>query len=137
MLEDVIVTQLKYHEGLRLTPYRCTSGRWTLGYGRNIQDNGITEVEALYLLNNDIAAATKDLEKIFFKFWKLPEIVQRVLIDMRFNLGVTGFRSFKKMIKACKEEDFYQAALEMQDSDWFGQVGQRGETLLNMMLKAS
>ena len=44
------------HEGLRLYPYNCSEGKLTLGIGRNLDDRGITEEEALYLLNNDIEA---------------------------------------------------------------------------------
>ena len=35
--------QLKQDEGWRLKPYRCTAGKLTIGYGRNIEDKGITK----------------------------------------------------------------------------------------------
>jgi lysozyme len=54
---------------------------------------------------------------------------------MRFNLGGTGFRKFKKMIAAINNNDFMTAALEMKNSKWFDQVGKRAKTLINMMLK--
>ena len=136
MNRSVIIDQLIAHEGFRSNSYSCSAGRTTVGYGRNLTDVGITKEEALILLDNDIATATEDLEKLLKDSWKLPEIVQRVLVDMRVNLGPKRFRGFKKMIKAVEKKDFYQAAMEMQDSKWFGQVGKRGETLSNMMLKA-
>ena len=46
---------------MRLYPYNCSEGKLTLGIGRNLDDRGITEEEALYLLNNDIEAVQKDL----------------------------------------------------------------------------
>ena len=137
MNRSVIIDQLIAHEGFRSNSYACSAGRTTVGYGRNLTDVGITKEEAIILLDNDIATATDDMEKLFANFWKLPEIVQRVLVDMRVNLGPKRFRSFKRMIKAIEDKDFYQAALEMQDSKWFGQVGQRGITLSNMMLKSA
>ncbi|MEA3332723.1 MAG: sulfate adenylyltransferase subunit CysN [Pseudomonadota bacterium] len=139
-LKKIAAEQLIEHEGLKLKPYRCPAGKLTIGVGRNLEERGITEEEALYLLNNDISDAIEDLQKIFVdnvEFEVLPETVQRVLVDMRFNLGAAGFRSFKKMIKAIKEKDFERAALEMQDSKWFKQVGNRGKTLLAMMKKES
>ncbi|MEA3348486.1 MAG: sulfate adenylyltransferase subunit CysN [Pseudomonadota bacterium] len=133
-LKKIVTRQLIEHEGLKLKPYHCPAGKLTIGVGRNLEERGISEEEALYLLNNDIAESIKDLQKIFAdEFETLPENVQRVLIDMRFNLGASGFKGFKKMIKAVKEEDFTQAALEMQDSKWFRQVGSRGKTLVKMM----
>ncbi len=130
----IVAEQLIEHEGLKLKPYRCPAGKLTIGVGRNLEERGISEDEALFLLNSDISECLEDLQKLFSnKFASLPESVQRVLVDMRFNLGATGFRGFKKMIKAVKEEDFAQAALEMQDSRWFQQVGNRGMKLVKMM----
>jgi GH24 family phage-related lysozyme (muramidase) len=139
-LKKIVAEQLIEHEGLKLKPYRCPAGKLTIGVGRNLEERGISEEEALFLLNNDIAKCIEDLQELFVDdngegFVSLPETVQRVLVDMRFNLGATGFRSFKKMIKAIKEKKFAQAALEMQDSKWFKQVGDRGKTLIAMMEK--
>jgi len=36
MLLDRILEQLVRHEGLRLKAYRCTTGKLTIGYGRNL-----------------------------------------------------------------------------------------------------
>ena len=44
---------LREHEGLRLNPYRCPAGKLTIGYGRNLDDVGISEVEADMMLAND------------------------------------------------------------------------------------
>ncbi len=135
-LKKVVTEQLIEHEGLKLKPYHCPAGKLTIGFGRNLEERGISEDEALYLLNNDISECIKDLQKIFADaegFATLPENVQRVLIDMRFNLGASGFRGFKKMIKAVEDKNFTQAALEMQNSKWFDQVGNRGKKLLEMM----
>ena len=135
-LKKIVTRQLIEHEGLKLKPYRCPAGKLTIGVGRNLEERGISEEEALYLLNNDIAESIKDLQKIFADadgFENLPEAVQRVLVDMRFNLGDSGFKSFKKMIKAIKAGNFSEAALEMRNSKWFKQVGSRGKTLVAMM----
>ena len=139
-LSELVAEQLIQHEGLRLKPYRCPAGKLTIGVGRNLEQRGITEAEARMLLNNDIAAAVSDLRAIFpgtddgSAFDDLPENVQRVIIDMHFNLGKTGFLSFKKMIKAVKAGDYPAAAREMRNSNWFHQVGKRGENLVKMML---
>ena len=134
MTDSVIIPQLIEHEGLRLKPYKCPTGRLTIGVGHNLSDNGITEEEAMCLLRNDIARCVKELQDILDgMFWVLPEIVQRVLVDMIFNLGATRFVKFKKMIAAIKAEDFHLAATEMKASLWYTQVGKRGKTLHGMM----
>ena len=136
MLLDVITAQLIEHEGFRDKPYLCTAGRLTVGHGRNLSDRGISKVEALYLLKNDIFECEDDLKKIFGShFGAFPEIAQRVLIDMRFNLGAKGFRGFKNFIAAMKKSDYQKAKLEMIDSLWYTQVGSRGKNLVKMMDK--
>jgi len=62
---------------------------------------------------------------------------QSVLVDMRFNLGHEGFRKFKNMIKAVKQQDFHSAAREMKDSLWYQQVGKRADRLTKMMEDSS
>ncbi len=131
-----IIDQLIKHEGLRLKPYHCPAGKLTIGVGRNLEDKGISEKEAVLLLENDIEECLEDLKTIFQAFDLLPEPVQRVLVDMRFNLGPNRFRRFKKMLAAVKNQDFTQAAVEMKDSRWYSQVGKRAETLINIMKQA-
>ena len=46
-----LVNQLMRQEGLRLKPYKCTGDKLTIGYGRNLEDRGITESEAMAMLN--------------------------------------------------------------------------------------
>ena len=130
---EKLTDQLTKHEGLRLKPYHCTAGKLTIGIGRNLEDKGITEKEAVMLLENDIQECIQDLKTIFQAFDLLPEPARRVLVDMRFNLGPNRFRHFKKMIRAVNEQNFTQAATEMKDSRWYTQVGQRARTLVKMM----
>jgi len=85
------------HEGLRLKPYKDTVGKLTIGYGRNLDDIGITIEEALMLLESDIMNSQKSANT--FKWFKgLDEVRQSVVIDMIFNLGLTGFKKFRKTI---------------------------------------
>ena len=122
-----IERQLIDHEGLEKKAYRCPAGKLTVGVGRNLEDKGLTEEEALFLLRNDIAECEDDLRSIFTEYDALDESRKRALIDMRFNLGPSRFRQFKKMIAAVKEKDFSRAADEMKDSNWYRQVGKRAE----------
>jgi len=133
-MRDKLVDQLIEHEGLKLKPYYCPAGKLTIGVGRNLEDKGISQKEAAFLLKNDIDECISDLEDLFKeKFDSFPEQVKIVLIDMRFNLGATGFRSFRKMIKAVNESNFDKASKEMKNSNWYSQVGKRAETLVEMM----
>jgi lysozyme len=125
--------QLIHNEGLRLKAYLCTEGKITIGVGRNLEDKGVTEAEALFLLRNDIDECVNDLEKIFENFSGLDSDRRMVLVDMRFNLGPRKFRKFKRMIRAVNQRDFDRAAEEMKNSKWYAQVGVRSKRLCKMM----
>lgn len=128
-LED----QLIDHEGLELKPYRCTAEKLTIGVGRNIEDRGITEDEARYLLKNDIKIVEDELLEKKPVVAGLDSVRQRVLVDMGFNLGIPTLLKFQNMWSAIEEEDFERAADEAMDSRWAKQVGRRAERLCQAM----
>ena len=37
------IDRIKSHEGLSLAPYTDSVGKLTIGYGRNLTDNGVSE----------------------------------------------------------------------------------------------
>jgi lysozyme len=127
--------ELIEHEGLRLKPYRDTMGKLSIGVGRNLDDDGITKDEALYLLDNDIYRIGLLLcNASFIDFSKIKnEVREGVLIDMAFNLGIEGLSKFKDMLEAIKEDDWDKAADAMLDSLWAKQVGQRAICLAERM----
>jgi len=128
-----LAEQLKKHEGLRLKPYTDTVGKLTLGIGRNLEDKGITEQEALFMLNNDVDYFYSKLCQSIGWMKKLDDARQNVLVNMSFNLGIAGLMTFKKMLLACEHGNFKIAATEMLNSKWAEQVGYRANELAEQM----
>ena len=124
-----VVDDIKRDEGLRLKPYICTAGKLTIGYGRNIEDRGVTEEEAEYLLSNDLLLVTKQLRSKIDYFDDLPQNVQEALINMCFNLGITRLMKFKRMFKALEIGNYERAATESLSSRWARQVGARADRI--------
>jgi lysozyme len=121
-------------EGLQLKPYLCPSGKLTIGIGRNIEDNGISKDEALYMLNNDIVNAERDCKNWLGKVYdNLSDTRKSVLINMMFNLGLPRLMGFKKFKSALCQGDFEKASMEMLDSRWAVQVGNRAERLAKLI----
>lgn len=125
--------QLVMHEGLKLKSYLCSAGKLTIGVGRNIEDVGLTESEAMMLLDNDILACVKDLRGMFHSFDQMPENIKMVLADMRFQLGPKGFRGFRRMLRAVKVGDWPEMVRQMKDSAWYGQTPNRANDLIRMV----
>ena len=121
------------HEGLKLFPYECTAGKLTIGVGRNIEDMGITEDEAIYLLRNDVARFAAELAQAKPVVKTLDDVRYYVLLNMAFNLGINRLLKFSKMWQAIEDGRYSDAALEMQDSRWCEQVKGRCSELAELM----
>jgi lysozyme len=124
---------LRRHEGLRLKVYQCPAGKWTIGYGRNLEDTGISFEEAGAMLLNDCMKIDERLLERYSWYRDLNERRQEVIVNMVYNLGHSGFAKFKNMIRALEERNYRNAADEMLDSKWARQVGDRAKELSNTM----
>ena len=122
---DLIKKRLIDFEGLVLKAYTCPTGYISVGVGRNLETNGITEEEAMYLLNNDIAAVIGKLDKHWIAWRKLPITAQYVCIDLVFNMGINSFMSFRMTRAHMEMGDFENAGIELLKSKYAKQVGRR------------
>jgi len=120
------------HEGLRTTAYTDSLGVWTVGVGHNLQAKPLSMQAVQQILHDDIADSIEDC-KGFYWFEGLDEVRQAVVIDMVFNMGIAGFKHFKKTIDHIAMGMYQHAAAEMLDSRWAYQVGKRAEELSKMM----
>jgi lysozyme len=136
---------LMRHEGLRLTPYQCPEGFWTVGYGHNLNAHGelipesITEEQAIQYLEQDMIDAQRECASKIPCWSKLNEVRKTVLIDMAFNMGigtsgVDGLLSFTHMLAYLEVGDYQNAAIEMLSSKWARQVKTRATELARMMI---
>lgn len=128
-----ILDQLKRDEGLRLTPYKDSVGKVTIGYGRNLDDAGISQYEADLLLQHDITNASQDLRGALPWTEGLDEARRGVLLNMAFNMGIHRLLGFKITLAMVQSGDYDKAADEMLDSKWAEQVGARAHRLAVQM----
>lgn len=125
--------QLHRDEGLRKKPYRDTVGKLTIGVGRNLDDVGLALDEIELMLDNDIKRAEEMMLKSLPWAAGLDEARKAVLINMCFNLGIVGLLGFKRTLAAIKRGDYLQASVDMVQSKWAGQVGDRARRLAQQM----
>jgi lysozyme len=133
MNADLLKAELTRDEGLRLKPYRDSVGKLTLGIGRNLDDVGISEDEAQYMLGSDIARTVLDLDRSLPWWESLDEVRQRVILNMAFNMGVFGLLTFKNTLTMIHDGRYGDAADGMLASLWAKQVGPRALRLAQMM----
>lgn len=128
-----LTKELTRDEGLRLKPYRDSVGVLTIGIGRNLDDVGISQAEAEFMLANDIEAVAADLDANLPWWRTLDEARQRVLANMTFNVGIVKLLTFKNTLAKTQAGDYLGAAQGMMASLWARQVGPRAERLSIMM----
>lgn len=128
-----LLAELKRDEGVRLKPYTDTVGKLTIGVGRNLTDVGISDDECTALLQNDIDKVLAQLDRSLPWWRKLDPVRQRVLVNMAFNMGMTGLLTFKNTLAAVQSGSYAAAAAGMLASKWATQVGARAERLADMM----
>jgi len=116
-------------------PYQDTEGVWTIGYGRNLDDNGISEAEAVQMLRHDMQTAIEEAHDEWEQLWPESSVRQEVLIEMMFNMGRTRFRRSRwpGLTRALERGDYVKAAVEMLDSKWARQVKGRAVALSKLM----
>lgn len=134
---DRLARQLIHDEGLKLKPYRCTAGKLSIGVGRNLDDRGITEPEALGLLENDIDFFSGQCRKAIPFFASLDDVRQEVLVNMAFNMGLATLLTFKNTLALIASGKYEEAADAMLHSKWATQVGDRAKRLADMMREGS
>jgi len=142
-LIDVIKEDLVKHEGYVTEIYLCSENYPTFGIGHMVTENDmehtwpvgtpVTDERILQVFHDDCNAACTDASALFLNFSSHPENVQRVLVNMAFNLGRSRLGKFKNMITAVNEGNYSKAADEMVDSKWYRQVKRRGEELVEIM----
>jgi lysozyme len=131
---DRLRAQLVRHEAMKLTPYVDTAGKLTIGIGRNLSDVGISEDEAFFLASNDIDRAIRGLSARYPTWFPaLDSVRQAVLVNMAFNLGLSGLAGFRLTLDAAARGDYATAADGMLDSKWAKQVGSRAVELSAQM----
>lgn len=126
---DKLKADLIRDEDLRLKPYRCTAGKLSIGVGRNLDDVGISEHEALMMLGNDIQWVIEDLDRNAPWWRRMPEPAQRALANMAYNLGWPKLSAFRNMLAALQAGNYETAADEALDSKWARQVGARADRI--------
>lgn len=122
-------------EGCSRVPYKCPAGFWTIGVGRNLEANPLSDDEIALILDNDIDRARTAANEIFGATWfeQQEEHRQLGIINLIFNLGKSGFMQFKKAIGAMLRGDWDTAANEILDSRYAEQVGERAERVAKLL----
>ena len=145
MNKDKLIEELIKDEGYKYEIYLDHLGYPTFGVGHLVletdEEHGqpvgtpVSEERILECLSKDIDIVCDELD-MKDPWWRnLDDNRQRVMANMCFNLGHPRLSNFKKFLAALEEGDYEKAAVEMMDSRWASQVGDRAVRLRDRMLQ--
>lgn len=135
-IRERITETIIRHEGFEYKPYKCTEGKTTIGVGRNLEDVGLSYDEIMLLLSNDIDKVINQCDSNISFYRYAPEDVKLVLLNMCFQLGITGLLKFKKTLKYLEQRNYKKASVEMLDSRWAVQTPKRAKELSSIIAEA-
>ena len=141
--DEVCIQRLCVNEGIRLKPYYCPAGHLTIGIGRNLEGNPLTDEEkayighpvkqginndqAFYLCRNDLKKVRADLDRELPWWRDLNADRQFVMIDLCFNMGIRKLLQFQKTLTSIATGYYVKAGEQLMQSLYAKQVGKRAE----------
>ena len=132
--------QLEVDEGCEYKIYNDHLGYATFGIGHLVTESDPEQGQSLgtsvsservaEAFESDIQSVLRDCNILYSDFDDLPEEAQQVIANMMFNLGRPRLSKFAGMKRGVDARDWNQAADEMVDSNWYRQVTNRADRLV-------
>ena len=132
--------QLEVDEGCVYEIYNDHLGYATFGIGHLVKESDPEQGQSLgtavssdrvaEAFESDIQSVLRDCNILYSDFDDLPEEAQQVIANMMFNLGRPRLSKFAGMKRGVDARDWDAAADEMVDSNWYRQVTNRADRLV-------
>mgnify|MGYP005821981241 CR=1 FL=1 len=128
-----LIDNIKESEGFRDKVYQCTQGYDTIGYGFAIKDLILDEDIADMILERKLLKLEARIDRKFPFVEDLPRNAKDVVIEMCYQLGVSGFSKFKQSISLLRLGNYKDCADELLNSRWARQTPNRANKLADIM----
>ncbi len=133
--------RIQDHEGFSPTVYEDTLGYKTVGYGHLITEKDRFVIGEIYSPEELLGVFEEDYNIAYNNAHDLLEdndipfdpMVESVLTEMAFQLGLPRLKKFVKFIEGLQEEDYLKSADEMIDSRWAKQTPARALELSTLI----
>lgn len=121
-------------EGFSNKVYTDTQGFLTIGFGFNLSNQSLPMSVALDWLDLILNSIEHSLANTI-PFWdSLNDARKYVLINMAYQMGISGLLGFHDMLKALGLKDYAATVAAMKDSVWYKDFTARASRLMKIML---
>ena len=126
------VDKVAMEEGFEGMMYDCPAGKKTIGFGMNLETTAIPKYIAKLWLKALIMEIEGDLNR--YDWFTHMNVTRRaVIVDMVYQMGLSGVLKFKNMIRALDDRNYKLAAVEMLDSNYSRQTPNRANRNAELM----
>jgi lysozyme len=108
---------IEQDEGFRQFAYRDTKGLLTIGFGFNLESDGLPRQIADLWLDFKLTAIESELNAQLPLYAHLNDTRRIVLLDIAFNVGVQGLMAFRHMLAALGDDNYELASKEILASE--------------------
>ena len=130
-----LIESIKKHEGYVGIVYKDSLGIDTIGYGFAIKDLELDADICDIILERKIKELQSRVDLKFNWFRYMPQEIKDIVMEMCYQLGVTGFSKFKKTIAYLQNKQWQEASVEMLDSLWAKQTPNRAKEMSDRVKK--
>jgi lysozyme len=131
-----LIENIKESEGFVEHVYNDTLGIPTIGYGFAVKDLILDEDIAEQILLRKVKDLAQRVQNKFDWFNTAPDVIKEVVVEMCYQLGLSGFSKFKKTISYLERKNYLEASKEMLDSKWAKQTPNRAKKLSKIVKSA-
>lgn len=104
-------------------------GNPTIGIGWNCSAEPLSMDRAEIILGWFVDDVINALYPAISWISSCPEAIQRVLVDMAYNLGVNGLLKFNTFLGLIRSGKYTEAADDLKTTLWYHQVGDRAKRI--------
>ena len=128
-----IINSIKAHEGYEPMVYQCTEGHDTIGVGFKVDDLFLSEKVCDLILEEKLNDLIPRIERKLSWFRYAQDEVKLVIVNMCYQMGLSGVLKFKRALAAMEIKNWEMAADEMLDSLWARQTSRRANELADII----
>jgi lysozyme len=112
------------HEGYSKTPYKCSGGYVTVGYGHRVVNNKMLKMSHKELLYNDILKAKKAVDASLTV--KVSQLQHVALVSLTYNIGENAFKN-SRLVQCINSGN--SVCVKQQFNKWIYAAGKRNKGL--------
>lgn len=130
---EALIARLKQNEGFRETVYLDHLGNPTIGYGFLVSHLRLDEAVSDIILRQIVDKIIASVKVKYPWYSEMPHPVKSVIVEMCYQMGMSGFSKFKRTQKLMQAKDFRGAAASIRASKWHSQTPARCERLARIV----